>query len=199
MKKDIKKFYLDVETTGLDFVNNNIHQIAGIITDSEDNILEKINIKFAPFEEPDKNISKEALVKCNLTLQEIRSREITYEMAFEKLINVLSKYVNVYDKTDKYQLVGYCINFDVEFLRNFFIKCNNEKSFYNWFYLPPLDMFSVSAWFLNDFRRGLPNMKLGTVCKVIGLEWTEEKSHDALYDIEKTLELNKYFTSIIKP
>jgi len=186
------RVYLDTETTGVDLKLHHVHQIGGIISTHDFQILEKFNICFSPFSV--ENASPEALTKTRMTVDELSSRPLTYRDGHAQLKAILSKHINQYDKTDKAHLIGFRTEFDVGFLRKLFDSCG-DNYFGSWFWNPAVDLMSVSAWLLGDVRGVLPNFKLETVCRAAELEWDETKAHDAMYDIEKTLELDKYLKS----
>lgn len=186
------RVYIDTETTGVDLSLHHVHQIGGIITTHDFTVLEKFNIRFSPFSVD--GASSEALTKTRLTVEELANRALTYREAHTQLKAILGKHINQYDKTDKAHLIGFRTEFDVNFLRKLF-DCCNDSYFGSWFWTPAIDLMSVSAWLLGDGRGALPNFKLETVCRAAELQWDETKAHDAMYDIEKTLELDKYLKS----
>ena len=64
----MKKFFYDLETTGLDYKENAIHQISGCV-EVDGVVKEYFNIKLRPFEGA--VITPEALTTCNLTEERI--------------------------------------------------------------------------------------------------------------------------------
>lgn len=174
-----KIFWLDTETTGLDPVKNDIVQIAGIIVENG-NVLEKINI----FCKPENLIAvqPEALAVQGRTLEEL----LTYPSvkdAYVKLIGTMKKYVNPYDKKDKFHLAGQHIQFDIDFLKNFFLKCS-DNYFGSWFNYYSLDLFALASLLQAGGYISLQNLKLATICEYCGVPLTN--AHDAMADIEAT-------------
>lgn len=178
----LKEFWLDLETTGLNPWTNGVRQIGGIITlDGEE--FDRVDLKLRPL--PEDKVDNAALKVSNITKKELMSFPDPGEVKIE-FTNILKRYVDQYNKQDKFVLYGYnVLKFDDEFLRNFFKKCGD--SFYNsYFHYPPVDVMSKAMDALKYERHTLPNFKLETVAKHLGFEMEEEKAHDALYDVEIT-------------
>jgi len=116
-----KIFWFDVETTGLDPIKNDILTLSGVV-EIDGKLKESINLKVQPFSY--ENISKEALEVNKLTLEEIKTFEEP-KVTHKKLVTYLCKYVDRYDKFDKFIPAGYNVGFDVAFLFEFFKKCND--------------------------------------------------------------------------
>jgi len=180
---------IDCETTGLDRKLNNIFQLSGIITDPDLNILEKFDFRFQPFSL--EHIDPGSTEKTGMTLEKLEALEMTAPQAYVGFIEVLSRHCNKFNKADKLHFVAYNAQFDADFIREFFSK-NDDNYFGPWFWTPPICVMQATAYFAQRVRGAFPNFKLGTICKCAGLGWDESAAHDALYDVEKTLELFKY-------
>lgn len=79
-----KLLFFDLETTGVKFWRNGIHQIGGIVDID----------------------GQEALDVAGVTLEQVQSYQ-PMEEGYRQLVGILSKYVNKFDKRDKMYLVGY--------------------------------------------------------------------------------------------
>ena len=171
--------FLDLETTGIHPGVNAIHQISGqIVIDGETK--ETFNLKLRPFEGA--VIEDEALKIGGLSKEDIMAYPDQAEV-FRQFIAMMAKYVNRYNKTDKFHLVGYNIaKFDAEFLRAFF-KQNDDMFYGSWFWADTLDVMVLASAELAEQRSSMPNFQQGTVAKRMGIVIEEEKLHDALYDI----------------
>jgi DNA polymerase-3 subunit epsilon len=181
-----KLLFFDLETTGLDPVKNAIHQIAiGILIDNE---LFKIGFKIKPFNGA--IIEQSALDVAGVTKEQI----LLYPEAikvYDCIVNILSKHVDKYDKTDKFHLVGYNnASFDNQFLRQFFTQ-NNDKYFGSWFWSDSIDVMVLASDKLKSVRHEMENFKQSTVAKKLGIELDETKLHDALYDLDICYEIYK--------
>jgi DNA polymerase-3 subunit epsilon len=184
-----KLFFLDVETTGLDSLHNDIFQISGIVTDPQLNVLEKIDLRFQPLSL--EHVQPEALTKTRMTLESLSELSMTSADAYTAIIECLSRHCDRYDKKDKLHFVAYNAKFDVEFIRVFFQK-HGDQFFGSWFWNPPICVMQAAAWMTMRVRGALPNFKLETLCKCAELGWDDSLAHDASYDISQTLELFRY-------
>jgi DNA polymerase-3 subunit epsilon len=184
-----KLFFLDVETTGLDSLHNDIFQISGIVTDPQLNVLEKIDLRFQPLSL--EHVQPEALTKTRMTLESLSELSMTSTDAYTAIIECLSRHCDRYDKKDKLHFVAYNAKFDVEFIRVFFQK-HGDQFFGSWFWNPPICVMQAAAWMTMRVRGALPNFKLETLCKCAELGWDDSLAHDASYDIAQTLELFRY-------
>lgn len=103
---------------------------------------------------------------------------------YDQFINMLSKYVDRYDRYDKFFLVGYNnASFDNQFLRAWFGH-NGDKYFGSWFWANSIDVMVIATPYLADRRSQMVNFKQGTVAKTLGITVEDDKLHDALYDID---------------
>jgi DNA polymerase III subunit epsilon len=183
----LKEFYLDCETTGLDPKINGIWQIAGMIVVG--NQVEPFSLMMRPFESD--RITPEALEVSKMTEEEMRALPKPRTI-YAKLIDLMGRHVDKFDKSEKFIFLGYNARFDSQFLREWFIKCG-DKYFGSWFYTPPVDIMATAAFYLADRRHELENFKLGTVVKYLGLEIDRSgEFHDADIDVLYTYELAKY-------
>lgn len=180
MSKDL---FLDTETTDLG-PNAAIVQIAGIIV-VDDEVKEEFNIKLRPH--PGATISEEALKVTGLTIEEINSYESSY-MGMLKFESILCKYIDKYDKNDKYNLIGQNTKFDFEKLIQFYKRKQNPYlgSFINFkTYLDTLYIVKTLQY-IGKLPQ-LENNKLSTWCEYFNIE-LGDNAHDALADIRATRE-----------
>jgi DNA polymerase III alpha subunit (gram-positive type) len=176
-----KLFYFDVETTGFDAVKNDILQLAGLI-EIDGEVVEEIQFCCQPFSY--ENISQEALEVNNYDLESIQKFDLP-EDCYGHLVNTLGKFVDKYNTFDKFICCGFNVSFDIQFLRQFFLK-NKDKYFGSWFGHKSLDMYSLV--YLCDYLFGfnLPNHKLKTVAKYFDIQ---HNAHEAMSDIKVTREI----------
>lgn len=178
----MKLFFYDLETTGLDCKRHGIHQISGaIVIDGETK--EEFNFKVQP--NPYAVIDDEALAIAGVTKEQVLAYEPMYEV-YKKIVAMLGKYVNKFDKKDKFFLVGYNnASFDNQFFREFFAQ-NRDKYFGSWFWSNSFDVMVLASVVLGPRRASMENFKLSTVAKTLGIDVQEESLHDAMYDIYLT-------------
>jgi len=188
----MKFLFFDLETTGLSCNENGIHQISGCV-EVDGEVKENFNYSVAP--NPTLKISDEALAISNKTREEVQAYP-PMNQVYKQFIDLLGKYVDKYDKKDKFFLIGYNnSSFDNQFLRNWFIQ-NNDKYFGSWFWPNTLDVYVLATQKLLHERNDMQDFKLKTVCKKLGIEVDELKLHDANYDIELTRKLYKIVISL---
>lgn len=174
----MKKLYLDCETTGLDPKQNGLIQLACIV--EIDGAEKEAFVQTChPFL---RDTIDDGALACNGLMKEQISKFLDPSTAKNLFVRFLESHVSKFDKSDKFHLIAYNARFDYDFLRAWFEKCN-DKYFGSWFFFPPLDVMNLAAWLLVDKRSELPNFKLGTVAKFLGIEVDTEKQHDALYDV----------------
>lgn len=186
----MKKLFFDIETTGVKHWENGIHQLSGIICiDGE--VKEQFNFKVKPFEFC--VIEPEALALNNLTTEDLEKYPEPY-IVYCEFVAMLSKYVDKYNRRDKFHLCGYNnASFDNQFLRAWF-SANGDKYFGSWFWSDTIDVMVLASYHLQNERDKMPNFKLHTVAEQLQLEVEAESLHDALYDIQLT---KKIFDKII--
>jgi len=188
----MKILYFDVETTGLDPVKNDIIQLAGLI-EIDGIVKEEFEFKIAPLPDNIQFVSQEALDIHGYSLDAIRMFTPA-NIIYRQLTALFDKYISKYDKSDKFYPAGYNVDFDLRFLREFFVKQNDKYfgSYVNSFYqLDPLNVLKfMHAMGLVNY----PDYKLATIAQAKGIELT---AHDAMSDIKATRmiikELGKYF------
>lgn len=177
----MKALFFDLETTGTYPGKHGIHQMSGmIVIDGE--IKEKFDFKVRP--NPQAEILDEALEVAGVTRDQILAYPPMGEVYHQFVDGILAKYVDRYNKTDKFFLVGYNnASFDNQFLRGFFLQ-NGDKYFGSWFWANCMDVMVLATPYLAAKRAEMKDFKQGTVAKALGIPVEDEKLHDALYDIE---------------
>ena len=161
---------------------NGIHQISGVI-EIDGEVKEDFDLKVQP--NPAAKIEEEALQVGNVELEVIQAYPPMKEV-YKAFVAMLGKYVDKYDKKDKFFLCGYNnASFDNQFLRAWFVQ-NGDEYFGSWFWSNSLDVMVLASDALKHHRTEMENFKLMTVAKYIGIEIDESKLHDAVYDIYLT-------------
>ncbi len=177
----MKLIYIDVETTGIAFPQSGLIQLAGAI-EIEGEKPQTFQYRIQPF--PNDIIDEEALSINGIT-REAMAEYPSPRTVYNKFINLLEKYVDRYDRADKFHFIGYNAIFDSNHLRTWFEK-NGDQYFGSWFYFPPIDVMGMAAVHLMSRRAGMKDFKLLTVARELGLKVDEAKAHDARYDVEVT-------------
>lgn len=178
----MKILYFDCETTGRDPIKNDIVQISGIV-EIDGIVKNTFNYKMQPADYA--NIEPEALAVTGYTVEEMKTWQHP-QLAFKSLLGVFNRFINKYDKNDKFTPAGYNVRFDLDFLQSFFKK-NGEMygcgSYQNW---KAIDGLPLMHFLEGIGAISLPNYKLSTVCEHYGIAI---KAHDAMSDITATREL----------
>lgn len=175
----MKIIFFDLETTGVNVARHGIHQIsAEIMIDGK--IVETLDLKVRP--NPKAEIDDEALKVGGVTKDQIMAYP-PMEEVYRDLIRILGKYVDKFNRRDKFFLCGYNnAAFDNQFLRGFFLQ-NGDQYFGSWFWSNTIDVMVLASQALLEARPQMENFRLATVAKQFGLEVKEESLHDASYDL----------------
>ncbi len=185
----MKKFWLDLETTGLNPSRHSIIQIAGII---EIDGVEKETFCFQVRPLKGTAVSNKALEVCRTSVAQLKTYPDPTTVK-QDLIDMFNKYIDPYDKKDKFIFLGYNAKFDYDFFRAWFDK-QNFSYFGSFFWFPPVDVMNLVAYKIMEERPNMINFKLFQVCKYFDIEVNEDELHDALYDIELTKQLYERVT-----
>ena len=197
-----KFLFLDTEATGTDTVQNGIIQLAGLIytCDLKAGIepVTDFNIRAnaygagyieAEWDEKQKDgtvIHKRASDVHGKLPDEIMSYP-EYSKAYKELTETFSRYVDKFDKSDKFTTIGYNIQFDVDMVRAMAAKCG-DKYINSYIGHQTIDVMDVAR--LADAMGLLPvkpeNHKLETICNIMEVDIS---AHDALSDIVATRDL----------
>ncbi|GHT09077.1 hypothetical protein FACS189426_06380 [Bacteroidia bacterium] len=178
----MKLLFFDLETTGINPGKNGIHQISGeIVINGETK--ERFDFKVQP--NPKCLIEQQALDVASVTKEQVLSYP-PMDTVYREFVAMLGKYVDKYNKTDKFFLAGYNnAAFDNQFLRGFFLQ-NSDNYFGSWFWSNSIDVMVLASARLAERRAEMENFKLATVAKFLGVNVEDELLHDAMYDIALT-------------
>ena len=188
-----KIIFIDTETGGVNPEKAALIQLSGIIRiDKKD--VEKFNFYIKPFENSE--VNEKALEVQGRTLEELKTDKYVEEKeVYKQFINLLDKYIDKYDRTDKFIVAGYNVRFDVDILKVFFQRHGNNFlfSYLDSSMLDPL--YSIRLLQIAEVLPVLENNKLETWCKHFGIEFS---AHDSLEDIEATKKLIGKLISLIR-
>jgi len=180
----MKYFFVDTETTGVDFRTNGIWQMAGQIwVDGRE--VERFGFTMQPLK--GKLVHNEALAKGGVTMEQLRRFELPHAR-YHALKKILGRHCDKFDRTDKMWFVGYNAQFDCQFMRQWF-EDMGDKYFGSWFWYPFIDIAQLAGFCLMRRRVQMENFRLGTVCRHMGVEFREDDAHDAQYDVDKARQL----------
>lgn len=181
----VKNAYIDVETGGLNPQKSALLQI-GCILEIDGEIEEELTYNIQPHLKDE--LDPKALAVNGLTKETIDTFARPMD-SYTAFTSCMGEYVNKFDRKDKFHFIGYNSQaFDAPFIRAFFGKCK-DKYYGSWFFHPTIDVMILAAHSLRKTRHELPNFKLGTVAKALGVDFDPEQLHDAMYDIKVTREV----------
>lgn len=186
----MKILYTDTETTGLDPKKHDIIQIAGIV-EIDDIIKEEFNFTCQPFSY--ENIDQEALKVNGISVETLKTYPAPKE-TYRKLITIFNKYIDRYNKKDKFIPAGHNVSFDVDFLFNFFKK-NGDNYCGSYLDYHKLDSVTMGMILKIYGKEKFDNLKLKTIADYYKLEIA---AHDALSDIRASREVIKKFKDYLK-
>lgn len=177
----MKFLWFDTETTGTDPKVHDVIQLAGQVVIGG-RVMEEFNLTCQPFDWD--SITDKALEVNGKTREELRDCEPPQEM-YKKIVKIFDRYVNKFDKEDKFYAAGHNINFDINFMNQFFKKNGNEYffSYIHGAHLCTLTLAVITETIIKK-RIFKPNYKLSSVCECLNIELIN--SHDALADITST-------------
>ncbi len=182
-----KIFHFDTETTGLNPFVHDIWQLAFLV-EIDGKIVEEHNWTMQPYRFD--TVRPEALEVTGITIEELKTFT-NPNVVFKRFIKVMNKYIDKFDKTDKFSSCGFNVKFDVEMLRGWFQK-NNHKYYGSYFTPQYLDVMGAIFWLVKaEVFPQFENYKLKTICDALGIEID---AHDALSDIKAT----KVLADVIK-
>lgn len=188
-----KIIFIDTETGGVNIEKSALIQLSGIIRVNKKDV-ETFNFFIKPFENSE--VNEKALEVQGRTLEELKTEKYIEEKeVYKQFVNLLDKYVDKYDRTDKFIVAGYNVRFDVDMLKVFFQRHGNNFlfSYLDSSMLDPL--YSIRLLQVAGILPVLENNKLETWCKHFGIEL---KAHDSLEDIEATKKLIGKLIELIK-
>ena len=181
-----KLLYLDVETGGLDPSKHALLSISGLIYSYNQNTNSFDNESFNYYINPPANyiIEKSALEINGLT-EDFISQQETYEQVYKKLITLFDKYIDKYNKDDKFLLITYNGKFDISFLQEFF-KYNKNDFLFSYISGYNLDVYELVKHIYYCYNLPLQNLRLTTVCEYFNIN---HNAHTSLGDVTATCKL----------
>lgn len=195
-----KLLYLDFETTGLDSTINDFVQISAIV-EIDGEIVDGFNCYTKPRE--DKVVDPVAM-EINKIDFNVLNKFKPYSLVYKKFDELLSKYVNRYQRNknykDKFTVVGHNVNFDIGFLEQMYLDFNNGskdemcKKLYSLINRQVIDNCMLYNYlrFHNLEKEDLVSLKLDFIYKTIFKADSDMTFHNSAYDILATRNLKLY-------
>lgn len=183
----MKKLFIDVETTGLNPDVHAVFQISGEI-EIDGKMVEQFDFRARPHKGA--IADKKALEVTGITRSDLLGYPSNIEV-HSQLTALLGKYVDKYDKKDKFFLYAYNASFDNSFMWSFFQNVG-DPYWGSWVWSGYIDVMVLAAERMQSERHTMENFKLMTVAKKLGIPIEEDKLHDSLYDIELTKKVYEF-------
>ncbi len=178
--------FVDVETTGLDPINNDIVQLSALIVQNG-RITDYINEYVRPSNI--NNCTVGALKILNIkNLNVFKEQKYISPKLIPEILNGTLRELQD-DQKEPFILCGYNIHFDKDFLINLYKK-NPQFKFYKHIDFQSLDILQLVQYYISlglIDRSKLKNLKLETVCNHFGI--TIKKAHNSYDDIIATYRL----------
>jgi len=168
--------FIDIETTGINLIENEIIEIGCIIVSPKFKIVEEFEIKIKP----------EHIETANKTALKINHYN---QKDWEDALNVEEAMKILLEKTKDCIMVGQNVSFDATFLEYNFIKLKLS----NMMHYHKLDTISI-AWAKLNMEKDFEHFSLREMCKRFDI--INEKPHSALSDARATFELYKKLMSL---
>ncbi len=183
----MKVIWIDTETTGLDYKIHGLREV-GFLIEIEGVIKERglLHINTMSYNK-EKYLSRYVRDTMKVS-EEALSKYPTSEKQNVAFENILYKYIDLKNKDDKFMIAGFNVDFDIEFLKDWFKDADEDELFNNYFGYKTLDVLGLVRHFkyLKIFET--KNNKLETLCKHFGIDID---AHEALSDIEATKKLHE--------
>lgn len=183
-----KQFFVDVETTGTDHKTNGIWQIAArVVINGE--CVETFKREMQPF--PKQMVHAKALEVGGITMEQLRGFEEP-TVVYADFVKMMKKYVDKFNKKDKFHFFAYNAQFDSDFMRQWLAN-NGDKYYGSYFWTPYICVMQLAGFVLAERRAELENFKLETVLNHFGIPL--ENAHDGMCDIVATEQLFNRFVA----
>ena len=173
-----KLIFLDTEAINVDRNTCGVFQLSGIVRMGK--YREEFNFEMLP--DPSEVIDQGALDATGMTIDILKTYP-KHQTVFPEWIKFLDKFVDRYNKEDKFHMVCYNTSFDSNKVRNWH-KQNGDNYYGSWFWNPSICVMYMASFALRKQRHLFPNFQLTTVCAALDIPL--EQAHDAVYDAKAT-------------
>lgn len=181
-----------------------IHQLSGcviVVENGVPEIKERFDYHIRPHDGAE--ISDESLEVAGVTREQIMAYPSESE-AHARFIEMCLRYVDVFDKADKFTLVGYNNKSFDDRLLMWFLARNKYKGKTYWkgnlfFKGTSVDILPIYSALVGSYRQFMDNFKLGTLCELfLPKDGSEENYHSADFDVEQTARLFIEFYPLVR-
>ena len=177
----MKKIWVDCETTGLEAGVHALIQLAGLIEIGGE-VVEEFNYRLKPIK--GQMINPKALVVSGVTLDEIRAYRDSQD-SYMEFLGLLEKYIDRFDKSDKFLWVGQNPRFDYGFVEALFNRYENPY-LYSFVSYHLIDIASIAMALKDAKRIELKSLKLDSIAQAFDVQF---EPHNALEDAKACREI----------
>jgi DNA polymerase III alpha subunit (gram-positive type) len=176
--------FLDVETGGLDEINNSLLSIGLVVWDNG-NILDSIEILI---KSDNYNVTEAAMKINNIDLNYLKENGVEEYKAIEIIEDFCSKYFS-----NKVTLGGHNLWYDISFIKSLYRR--NNKDFNSVFSFRIIDTMSILKYLYYSNKLDKEINSLDEAIRYFNIETKDEERHTAISDSKLTALL---FTELIK-
>lgn len=185
----MKLLTLDLETTGPDPELHGIHQIAGEVYIQGEGLKETFDYYVKPFSSD--NVQQKALDIAGVTYEKIMGYADPNEI-YAEITKTFKDYVDPFDPTDKFFVVGYGVSFfDMKMLYKFANKCK-DPYFGSYVHRHSIDVYHHAVRWAAPVLHQMPNMKQETIYQMVFGE-PLDGAHNAVHDYRASKRLAQFF------
>ncbi len=182
-----KILWIDTETTGLNPAKHGLRELAYIlIIDGQEVLRDVLQIDPRTYTKI-VDIDSKALELSKVSIEDFNDYGISRQQ-YQHFKLSLSKYIDIENKYDKFNLAGFNVKFDNDFIKEWFEDSGDYDSedFYSFFHYKVIDVFPLVITLKHLDFIDTKNDKLKTVCEYFNIPID---AHNALSDIEATKNL----------
>lgn len=184
-----KILFIDTLTTGINPERCAIYRIGGILCEETVTSIKEVrrfDLSVRPFEGA--RIMENSLWVGGVTRSDLIGFPV-HQNAFADFYRIIEEHINVKNAKDKLYLCGFNVSsFDEQFLKNWFVRNGNSR-FRDCFYVQTIDLMSIAAFAMMNFRSDMPDFHLETAAKALGVYPTKGSSYSCLDNAETCLKM----------
>lgn len=185
--------YIDVETTGLEKLVHGLVEMAFII-EIDGEVIEsgEMLINAFTYSRPcGSKVSPKALEVNGRSIEEIQGFPNSKDQC-KGFVAIINKYIDRWDKNDKFKFIGYNVQFDAGFIQEWF-KDSGYDNYGQYFCYKTVDPFELIKYLVHlEYLDTGKSQSLVAVSEYFGIELD---AHKAMSDIYATREIHQLLIS----
>lgn len=184
-----KILFIDTLTTGINTERCAIYRIGGIFCEESANTMKEVrrfDLAVRPFEGA--RIIENSLWVGGVT-RGLLAGYPAQDKAFADFFALIDERINVKNVKDKLYICGFNVSsFDAPFLKNWFTRNGNGR-YRDCFFVQTIDLMSIAAFAMMNFREDMPDFHLETAAKVLGVSPTKGEHYCCLDNAETCVKM----------